>query len=155
MPDPYFHEIRVSWGDCDPARIAYTGRLPAFALEAIDGWWEHVLGGDGWFQMEIDRNLGTPFVNLSMDFRRPVTPRHRLLCEVRPIRLGGTSITFEVTGRQDSQICFEGRFTCVFIVADAFRKQSPPPEIRALIAEWLSEVDEAGDGGALDDGARD
>ena len=34
------HVIRVTWGDCDPARIAYTGRLPVFALEAIDaGVW--------------------------------------------------------------------------------------------------------------------
>ena len=30
---------RVGWGDCDPARIAFTGRLAAFALEAIDAWW--------------------------------------------------------------------------------------------------------------------
>ncbi|MGA1761049.1 MAG: acyl-CoA thioesterase, partial [Paracoccaceae bacterium] len=35
----YEHEIRVSWGDCDPARIVYTGKLPAMALEAINGWW--------------------------------------------------------------------------------------------------------------------
>ena len=37
-PDTFVHEIRVGWGDCDPAKIAYTGRLPAFALEAIDAW---------------------------------------------------------------------------------------------------------------------
>lgn len=145
MPDPYLHEIRVSWGDCDPARIAYTGRLPAFALEAINGWWEHVLGGDGWFQMELDRGIGTPFVNLSMDFRRPVTPRHRLICAVQPVRLGGTSITFRVTGRQDGEVCFEGQFTCVFIEAGAFRKAAPPPEIRALVSEWLPRDGEAGD----------
>ena len=45
------HEIRVTWGDCDPARIAYTGRLPWFALDAINAWWEEQLGGDGWFEM--------------------------------------------------------------------------------------------------------
>ena len=26
------HKINVTWGDCDPARIVYTGRLPWFAL---------------------------------------------------------------------------------------------------------------------------
>ena len=90
------HEIRVGWGDCDPARIAYTGRLPVFALEAIDAWWEHVLGGDGWYQLELDRGFGTPFVHLSLDFRAPVTPRHRLKCEVWPTRLGRTSISFRM-----------------------------------------------------------
>jgi len=53
----YSHEIRVSWGDCDPARIAYTGNIPAWALEAINGWWEAHLDGDGWFQMELDRGF--------------------------------------------------------------------------------------------------
>ena len=93
-PDSAFrHDIRVTWGDCDPAKIAYTARLPWFALDAINGWWENVLGG-GWFQMELDRNVGTPFVKLGMEFAHPVTPRHTLMCEVFPTRLGEKSITF-------------------------------------------------------------
>ena len=98
---PFVHEIRVTWGDCDPARIAYTGRLPVFALDAINAWWEAHLDGDGWFQLELDRNVGTPFVNLAMDFRSPVTPRHRLMCHVWPQRLGEKSITFRVDGYQN------------------------------------------------------
>ncbi|WP_372602692.1 acyl-CoA thioesterase [Actibacterium sp.] len=135
---PFEHEIRVTWGDCDPAKIAYTGRLPWFALDAINAWWEHHLGGDGWFQMELDRNLGTPFVHLSMNFSSPVTPRHRLICAVRPVRLGDTSIEFEVIGRQNGKTCFDGRFVCVFSQADTFTKTKPPEEIRAIIAPLLA-----------------
>ena len=98
---PYVHQINVTWADCDPARIAYTGRLPYFALDAINGWWEAHLGGDGWFQMELDRNVGTPFVRMEMDFSHPVTPRHPLMCETYPVRLGRSSITFRVRGRQN------------------------------------------------------
>jgi acyl-CoA thioesterase FadM len=128
----YRHEIRVTWGDCDPAKIVYTARIPWFALDAINGWWEDRLG-DGWFQMELDRNLGTPFVNMSMDLRAPITPRHRLACYVWPVRLGETSIGFAVEGEQDGRLCFEGRFTCVFTVADAFTKVRPPEEVRAIV----------------------
>ncbi|MCG6901180.1 MAG: acyl-CoA thioesterase [Rhodobacter sp.] len=127
------HEIRVTWGDCDPARIAYTGRLPWFALDAINAWWVVNLGGDGFYQLELDRNVGTPFVRLEMDFRAPVTPRHMLCCHVWPSRLGETSITFRVDGVQDDRTCFQGRFTCVFITADQFRKQAPPADIRAMV----------------------
>ncbi len=134
---PFVHEIRVTWGDCDPARIAYTGRLPWFALDAINAWWEAHLGGDGWYQLEMDRNIGTPFVNLNMDFRHPVTPRHRLICEVWPTRLGEKSVTFSVVGRQDGTVCFEGRFTCVFMIADQFKSQPAPPELREIIARQL------------------
>lgn len=40
LQDPltHIHDIRVTWGDFDPARIACTGRLPWFALDAINAW---------------------------------------------------------------------------------------------------------------------
>lgn len=138
---PFIHEIRVTWGDCDPARIAYTARLPWFALDAINAWWEEHLGGDGWFQMEIDRNVGTPFVHMSLDFKSPVTPRHRLLCQVSLVRLGGKSIEFQVDARQDGVLCFSGRFVCVATVADQFKSQPLPKDIRDVIEPLISIVD--------------
>ena len=136
-PDTAFrHDIRVTWGDCDPARIAYTARIPWFALDAINAWWEEKLG-DGWFQMELDRGLGTPFVNINIDFRSPITPRHRLNCFVWPTRLGETSVSWAVEGYQDEVLCFEGRFTCVFIDAPSFAKCPPPQEVRALVTAHL------------------
>lgn len=133
----FYHEVNVSWGDCDPAKIVHTARIPWFALDAINAFWEHVLGGDGWFQLELDRNVGTPFVHMSIDFRSPVTPRHRLICKTRPMRLGTSSIEFEVIGKQDDKTCFEGRFVCVFTVADEFKKRSVPQEFRSVLAKYL------------------
>ncbi|MCV0426980.1 MAG: acyl-CoA thioesterase [Roseibium sp.] len=137
-PAAFDHEIRVTWADCDPARIAYTGRIPGFALDAINAWWEAHLNEPGWYYLEIDRNTGTPFVHMSIDFRAPVTPRHRLNCKVRPVRLGDSSIEFSVAGYQDNILCFEGRFICVFVVADKFEKKLVPPDIRALVEPYLS-----------------
>lgn len=136
-PHTHRHVIAVTWGDCDPARIVYTGRLPWFALDAINNWWETHLGGDGWFQMELDRNIGTPFVRLEMDFRHPVTPRHRLVCHVWPVGLGETSVAFRVDGEQDNRLCFSTRTVSVFITADAFRKQPPPDDIRKVVERHL------------------
>ena len=131
--DAFAHEISISWGDCDPARIAYTGNIPQWALLAINAWWEAHLGGDGWYQMELDRNVGTPFVHLSMDFMAPITPRHRLICHVWPVRLGKSSIEFRVDGCQDGVQCFAGRFVNVFTIADRFKSQAAPPDIRAVV----------------------
>lgn len=133
MTAPFVHRVNVTWGDCDPARIAYTARLPYFALDAINAWWEAHFDGEGWFQMEVDRNVGTPFVRLEMEFHSPVTPRHPLLCETYPTRLGNKSITFAVKGRQDGVTCFEGLFTCVFTIADEFKSQSAPARMRQII----------------------
>lgn len=134
---PFIHEIRVTWGDCDPARIAYTARLPWFALDAINAWWEEHLGGDGWYQMELDRGYGTPFVHLSMDFSSPVTPRHRLMCQVEPAKLGNSSITFRVIAWQNGVLCFTGKFVCVFIVSEDFKKRAAPPEIVEIVTPLL------------------
>ena len=133
------HEIRVAWGDCDPARIAYTARIPWWALDAINAWWEAHLDGDGWYQMELDRGVGTPFVHMSLDFRSPVTPRHRLICKVAPTRLGTSSIEFRVEGWQGGKLCFEGRFVCVFIVPIEIRPQPAPADIRAIVEPLIVE----------------
>ncbi|MGB0505959.1 MAG: acyl-CoA thioesterase [Pikeienuella sp.] len=130
------HEIRVTWGDCDPAKIAYTARLPWFALDAINGWWDEYLGG-GWFQMELDMNVGTPFVKLEMDFMAPVTPRHRLICHVWPSRLGNSSIEFRVDAEQDGKLCFSSRTVSVFTIADEFKGQPAPANIRAILEPHL------------------
>ena len=137
MTEIFEYEIRVGWGDCDPARIVYTARIPAFALEAIDAFWERVSGGDGWYQLELDRNLGTPFVHMTLDFRRPVTPRHRLICRVWPSRLGATSVRLRVEGRQADLLCFDGSFVEVFTIADKFEKRVPPEALVARLKPYF------------------
>ncbi len=133
----YRHEIAVRWADCDPAQIAYTGRIPYFCLDALDAFWGHAAGHD-WFSINVDRNTGTPFVHLSLDFRKPVTPRHILVCEVRLTSLGETSVGFSVNGYQGGELCFEGRFVEVFVDAKAMTKTKPPVDIRERLAAWLS-----------------
>ncbi len=136
-PAPFIHEVRVGWADCDPARIVYTAKIQGWALDAIDHWWEVHLNGNGWYQLCVDRNIGTPFVHMSLDFTAPITPRHRLLCAVTPVRLGNSSIEFRVVGRQNGVDCFTGRFVCVFVVSDAHRSIPAPADIRAVVQPLL------------------
>jgi acyl-CoA thioesterase FadM len=53
------------------------------------------------------------------------------------VKLGTKSITFRVRGRQDGKLCFEGLFTSVFIIADAFKSQPVPPEFRQVIEQQM------------------
>ncbi|MEP0943330.1 MAG: thioesterase family protein [Rhizobiaceae bacterium] len=135
----FIHTIRVGWADCDPARIAYTGRIPYFALEAIDVWWENTIGLD-WYRLNVDKDIGTPFVHLSIDFRKPVTPRHPLQCTVRLIRLGESSVRFAVAGRQDGDVCFEGQFVEVFVNAEAHVKRGIPEEFKTRLMAALEQA---------------
>ena len=132
MSEIFEHEIRVGWGDCDPAQIAYTGNIPRWALATIDAWWEAQLGG-GWYHMELDLGFGLPFVHMTMDFTAPITPRHRLICRAWPLAIGGASVTFRVIGLQDGVQCFTGRFVSVFTRAGVMRASPSPDEVRALV----------------------
>ncbi|NKB53417.1 MAG: acyl-CoA thioesterase [Rhizobiaceae bacterium] len=133
----FAHQITVRWSDCDPARIAYTGRIPNFALEAIDAWWEHTIGLD-WYRLNVDEDIGTPFVHLSMDFRKTITPRHKLMCFVKLINLGNSSVRFSVVGKQDNQLCFEGEFVEAFVDAAILQKRGIPDKFRQILVEKLT-----------------
>lgn len=132
----FVHRIRVGWADCDPALIAYTGRIPCFALEAIDRWWECHAGQD-WYRLNLDQNVGTPFVHMDIDFLAPITPRFALHCAVAPVQLGSSSVAFRVKGTQNDVACFAGNFVCVFVEAKTFKKTAAPPHIRDLIASYI------------------
>lgn len=132
----FTHAVRVGWADCDPARIAFTGRIPYFCLEAIDAWWEFAVGED-WFAMNIDRDIGSPFVHMSLDFRSPVTPRHRLICTVRLIHLGASSVRFRVCGFQDDVLCFAGEFAEAFVHSRELKKMAIPASIRQSLEPLL------------------
>lgn len=131
-PKPFVHTIRVNWSDCDPANIAFTGRIPYFALESIDAWWEEYTGIE-WFKLNVDMNIGTPFVHLSVNFRAPITPRHKLVCEVSLLRLGTRSVRHGVKGFQNGVLCFEGEFVSTFVIADSMAPRLPPEEMIAKV----------------------
>lgn len=124
----FVHPITVRWADCDSAKIAYTGRIPDFALEAIDAWWRATTHFD-WYQLNVDRNVGTPFVHMTMDFRSPITPRHVLECAVDLIRIGKSSVRHRVVGRQDGVVCFDGEFVAVFVDAAKMETSAPPADL--------------------------
>ena len=121
---------QVRWADSDPAMIAYTGRLPEMCLEAIEAWCRERLG-HGWYEMNRDLGVGTPFVHLSVDFRGPVTPRDELALTVLLHRTGGSSLHLGVVAAPfgvPERVCFEGRFVCAFVKAGVM-KAIPIPEI--------------------------
>lgn len=136
-PAEFEHSIRVRWSDCDPANIAFTGRIPYFALEAIDAWWENTVGDD-WFRMNLDQDIGTPFVHLSLDFHSPITPRHTLMCKVQLVRLGNSSVRFAVNGFQNEVLCFSGEFVEVFVEARAHKKTGIPVQFKARLEACLA-----------------
>jgi acyl-CoA thioesterase FadM len=130
----FVHHRRVIWADSDPAGIAYTGRFPNFALEAIEAWCADRLGLD-WYAMHKTLGGGTPFVHQSMDFRASLRPGDALATTVALARTGRSSMAFSVTGRlADGTVSFEGKFVCAFVDDTTGRSRPIPERFAAALA---------------------
>lgn len=109
-------ERSIPFGYCDPAGIIYTPRALDICLEAIDDFWKSILDGTGWYEMNIDLDRGTPFVNVNIDFKSPITARAPLQVKVEVIKLGKSSATFQITAVQQERTCFVAQLTSVIVV---------------------------------------
>jgi 4-hydroxybenzoyl-CoA thioesterase len=131
---PFVHARRIKWGESDPARIAYTARFLDFAMDAIEAFLQDRIGA-GFYELNVDHGSGTPFVHVEIDFKSPLTPRDTLETEVRLVRLGGSSLTYAVTGRVGERVSFTGRMVSAFVATEgvAMRPIPVPPAFRALL----------------------
>jgi len=124
----FVHRRRISWGETDAARIAYTARFLDFAMEAIEAWFYDRLG-QSFYEFNVDEGIGTPFVRVELDFRSPLTPRDVLETEVLLHRLGRSSLHIGVAGRVGKRLAYEGRLVCAFVdVGSGRMRPIPVPE---------------------------
>jgi len=115
---PFVHRRTVAWGDTDSAAIVYTARFLDYMLEAIEALMRERAGAD-WYRLNVDENIGTPFVNVGLDFKSPVTPREPLDIRVLVARIGRSSVTYAVqgSGAESGVLKFTGSATSVFVTA--------------------------------------
>ena len=128
--------VVVGWGDCDPAQIAYTARIPDWALKAIEDWYRYCLMS-GWFEMNIKRGIGTPFVALSCEFHAPVRPDIALEMKTFVARLGNTSLSHLVEGFQRGIHCFSVAATAAFVDANTMKPTPIPNNMRRNILQYI------------------
>lgn len=138
-PTPLVYRRRVRWGDGDPAHIVYTVRFLDFAMEAIEEWFREVLGVD-WYQLNLDRGIGSPAVHVELDFESPVKPGDILEIPVVVRRLGTSSITFELSaGIEGGGDRFRALVVHALIDNRSMRAVAIPDELRALIENYMKQ----------------
>ena len=122
---------RVAFGDTDAAGSVFFSHAVRYCLEALEQWFVDRLGTD-WFHLHADRQIGSPFVHAEFEFQSAATPRESLELTVAVTAVGRSSAEFTVTARSvpSSQICWIGRFKCVFISAATRRSIPIPDEFR-------------------------
>jgi len=130
-----FNYIRpIRWGDTDAAGIVFTAHYFDMCMEAIEAWFKQVIGED-WYTMNLESNIGTPFVHSELDFSSPMTPKDVLSIIVEVHRIGNSSLGFSVKGEksESEKSVFNGKFTCCFCNMDNFQPIEIPEMIKTKI----------------------
>ncbi|TCK06975.1 acyl-CoA thioesterase [Marinobacterium mangrovicola] len=124
------------WSDTDAAHIVFTGRIADYVIEAIDHFMREVVG-IAWFEMNMDHNMGTPFVSVSYDIYKPITPRGPLRCPILVEKLGTSSVIFHVEiFLEDGTKAVDGRTVNVFVDKN-MKKIDIPTDIRERIQNYM------------------
>lgn len=135
-PAPLISHRKVRFGDSDSARIAYTVRLFDYSMEALEDWFETVLGLD-WYRMNTEFMVGTPFVHAALDMSAPVKPGDVISVTVRVLERGNSSLRFQVTAvRQDGVAAFGGEWVCSLVDTTVMKSIPIPPQLAARIDEY-------------------
>lgn len=134
---PYIFSRVINWGDTDAAQIVFTGNFFSIAMEAIEGWFRAILDVD-FYELNVHRNLGTPFVHVDMDIKARLTPENTLNIKVLIDRIGRSSIAFKLIGeRDDGVVSFESKYICSVVEIPGYQSISIPDEFRTRINDYM------------------
>jgi 4-hydroxybenzoyl-CoA thioesterase len=115
---------RVAFGECDPARIYYTPRAVDFAVEAVEAWYEAVLGVS-WCALIKRHELDANFTQVNCRYLRPLVPSQVIQVKVRITGVGSANVKFQVTGEGNSGEAYF-QVTLVACFVDRNRSASIP-----------------------------
>ncbi len=130
MTSSFRATITVRFGDVDRAGIVYFPRFLNYIHIALEEYFSKVVGID--YPVLIkEHRLAYPTVHLEMDFMRPLRYGDRVGVEVKPEKIGTTSVTwtYRLFRPGEDEPAAVGRQVTVNTNMDTFEKFEIP--------EWL------------------
>ena len=127
-------EIRVEWGDCDPAGIVYFPRF----FEYFDACTNALFEAAGFLKAEMLAQyglVGIPLVEASAQFYAPASFGETVTVETRIVEWGKSSFRVEHRLYKGSVLAAEGREKRVWTFRDAksekgMRGETIPDEVK-------------------------
>jgi 4-hydroxybenzoyl-CoA thioesterase len=132
------HDQLVRFSHCDPAGIVYYPAFLDLAHATKEDWFTQGLGYSH-FDLIRARGIGTPTVNLQCDFFSTVQMGDTLRFEMRMVKVGASSVQYELLGKVGATQCLRILQTVVFMDLAARKAVPIPADLRPRIEEFLPE----------------
>lgn len=131
----YQRTIQIEFNHCDPAGIVFYPRYFEMTNSVVENFFADEVG-KSFAQMHIEgMHNGVPTVHINADFVAPSRLGDKVLFTLRVRKLGGSSVTVEITGEQAGELRLRARLTLVWI--NNMKAAAWPEALRARLAAHL------------------
>ncbi len=140
----FSYRRRVGFGECDSARIYFAPHAIDYAVEAVESWYESVLGVS-WVAMVDRHGLEATIEHIECEYKRPLVADQMFQVRVRVVRIGPSQITFSAAGEGDSgDTYFRVRLVASFLLRNHGIPIRIPPEFLDRIGMYRERCGEVG-----------
>jgi len=129
----YTYRRLVRYGDCDASRNYYTPRAIDYAVEAVAGWYEDVLG-ISWMELTARYDWQVNVVRVGCEFSKTLTAGEVVQARVAVVGLDESRVSFRVSAENETgSVCFLATLTANLIERRNFEPLPMPPDFRERI----------------------
>jgi acyl-CoA thioesterase FadM len=140
--EPFSYRRRIAFGECDPARIYYAPRAVDYAVEAVEAWYESVLGIT-WADLVVRHGLEATFARVDCEYLRPLVAGQTIQVRLRVVGTDATKIHFRMSGEGDSgDPYFQASLVACLVERNHVTPVPVPPGIRDRIETYRSQCGE-------------
>ena len=145
MQEPFVHELRVRYGECDPQGIVFNANYLLYFDVAFTELWRAAVGP--WQEM-VEGGLDAVVAEATLQFRAPARFDDELQLHAQVVRLGRTAITTDIDVLREGRLLVHGRLRHVCVAAhpdpakglpDDVGKVPIPDNIRRGLGRFLAE----------------
>jgi acyl-CoA thioester hydrolase len=127
MSEPFVHEFRVRWGECDPQGIVFNANYVSYFDDTIGALWRKAFGS---YAAMTERGIDMVVAEINLAYRGSAKPEEVIRAEARIERLGETSITTRIDVLRERELLVEGWIRHVFLDTATWAKTPIPDWLR-------------------------
>ncbi len=128
MPEPFRHQLRVRWSECDLQGVVFYPQYLAYLDHTVTELWREAVGP--YTEMIPEHGVDMVVAEAGMRYRASARFEDELEIAATITRLGSTSITTAFRIERDGELLTEGELRHVFVDPQTFAKREMPASIR-------------------------
>jgi len=116
----------------DPAGVAFFANVIGLSHQAVE---QFIIASDiAWEDWFASARVAAPIVNVDTEFMKPLFPGKEYKFKVSILKMGTSSIKFNIDITKDEEICAKTKLTVVFISKETEKSVPIPEEFRKKLS---------------------